>query len=108
MGGEVIGSQHHQPPVSNRSGVSLLVGSVQLTSSTSGGFSAYKTASTTCLRMLFIVFEEPKMLDFVEWLNYYSFFLFALYFFSTFLIFFVCLFFLRAAPTASGGSQDTG
>ena len=34
VGGEVIGTQHYQPSGSNRSGVSVLVGSVQLTSST--------------------------------------------------------------------------
>ena len=34
VGGEVIGSQHHQPSGSNQSGVCVLVVSVQLTSST--------------------------------------------------------------------------
>ena len=38
MGGEVIESQHHQPSGSNKSGVSVLVGSIQLTSSTWWGF----------------------------------------------------------------------
>ena len=39
VGGEIIGSQHHQPPASKRSGVYMLVGSLQSTSPTGGGFS---------------------------------------------------------------------
>ena len=38
VGGEVVGSQHHQPFGSNVSGVSMQVGSTQLTSSTGWGF----------------------------------------------------------------------
>ena len=38
IGGEVMVSQHHQPPGSSWSGVYVLVGSIQLTSSTSWGF----------------------------------------------------------------------
>ena len=34
VGGEVIRNQHHQPSGSNRSGVYVLVGSIQFTSST--------------------------------------------------------------------------
>ena len=81
MGGEVIGSQPHQPSGSSGSGVYVLVGSIQLTSSTGGGFSTCKTASRTWFRILSIVFEELNVLDFVEWLNYYDSFHFALYFF---------------------------
>ena len=38
VGGEVIGSQHHQPSASSRSGVCVLVGRIQLTSPTCWGF----------------------------------------------------------------------
>ena len=38
IGGEVMVSQHHQPSGSSWSGVYVLVGSIQLTSSTSWGF----------------------------------------------------------------------
>ena len=38
VGGEVSGSQHHQPSGSNQSGVYMLVGSIQLTSPTWWGF----------------------------------------------------------------------
>ena len=72
IGGDIIGSQFHQPSVSNWSGVYVLLGSIQLTSSTCGGFSTCKTAPRTWLRVLSIVLEEElKVLDFVEWLNYY-------------------------------------
>ena len=51
-GGKVIETEHHQPSASNWSGVYLLVGSIQLTSSTRGSFSICKTAQRTWLRML--------------------------------------------------------
>ena len=45
VGGEVIKSQHHQPSASNRSGVYVLVGSIQLTSSTWWGFPYLQNSS---------------------------------------------------------------
>ena len=63
---EVIGSQHHQPSGSSWSGVYMLAGNIQLTSSTSGGFSICKTAQKIWLRILSIALEaELKVLDFV-------------------------------------------
>ena len=57
---------------SNQSGVCMLVGSRQLTFPPGGGFSTCKTAPRTWLRILSVVLEEElKVLDFVEWLNYY-------------------------------------
>ena len=65
VGGEVVGSQHHQPG-SNQSGVNMLVGSVQLNPSTGGRFNICKTAQRAWLRILSIAFqEEPEVLDFV-------------------------------------------
>ena len=84
MGGEVIGSHHHQHSGSSRAGVDPLAGRVQPTLSPGGRFSTCKPAPRTWLRILPLVFEELKSLDFVEWLNYYC-FLFSQYF-STFLI----------------------
>ena len=71
VGGEVIGSQLHQPSGSSWSGVYVLVGSIPLTSCTSGDFGTCKIASRTWLRILSIVFEELKVLDFGEWLSYF-------------------------------------
>ena len=52
----------------------MLVGSVQLTSSTWWGFSSCRTAPSTWLRILSVALEEElKILDFVEWLKYYYF-----------------------------------
>ena len=45
VGCEVIGSQLHQPSGSNRSGVYMLVGSMQLTSSTWRGFQDLQNSS---------------------------------------------------------------
>ena len=45
VGGEVIGSQHHQPSGSNWSGVSKLLGSKELTSSTQWGFQYLQNSS---------------------------------------------------------------
>ena len=45
-----------------------------------GGIQHLQTASRTWLRILSIVFEELKFLDFVEWVNYYYCFLFSLHF----------------------------
>ena len=45
VGGAVIGSQYHQPSGSNRFGVYLLVGSMQLTSSTCWGFQYLQNSS---------------------------------------------------------------
>ena len=45
VGGEAIRSQHHQSYGSNRSGVYMLVGSIQLTSSTWWGFQYLKNSS---------------------------------------------------------------
>lgn len=54
-----------------------------LSPSTGGNFGTCKTASTTWLRTLSIVFEEPVILDLVEWLNYYHCFLFSLFYFTS-------------------------
>ena len=85
MDGEVIlGSQYHQPSGSNQSGVHVLVGSTRLTSSTGRGFSTWKIASKTWLRILPIVFEDDlKVLDLVEWLKNYYCFPFSLYFLTS-------------------------
>ena len=48
VGGEVTGSQHHQPSSCNWPGVSVLVGSIQLTFPTWWGFSICKTAQRYC------------------------------------------------------------
>ena len=45
VGGEIIGSQHHQPSGSKQSGVYMLVGSIQLTSSTWWGFQYLQNSS---------------------------------------------------------------
>ena len=45
VGGEVIGSQHHQPSGSNRSRVYVFVGSIQLTSSTWWDFQHLQNSS---------------------------------------------------------------
>ena len=45
VGGEVIGSQHHQPSSSNHSGIQALVSSIQLTSSTWWGFQYLQNSS---------------------------------------------------------------
>ena len=84
VGSEVIGSQCHHPCGSSWCGIHTLVGSTQLTSLAIGGvgFSTCKTASRTWLRVLFKVFEELKVLDFVEWLNNYYYFLFPFFFFN--------------------------
>ena len=64
VGGEVIESQHHQTG-SKWSGFSVLVGNMQLTSSTWWGFSVCKTAQRTGLRILSIVLKkELKVLEF--------------------------------------------
>ena len=64
VGGEVSGSQHHQTG-SKQSGFSVLVGSMQLISSTWWGFSICKTAQRTWLRILLIVLKkEVKVLEF--------------------------------------------
>lgn len=64
VGGEVIGSQHHQTG-SKWSGFSVLVGSMQLISSTWWGFSICKTAQRTWLRILLTVLKkELKVLEF--------------------------------------------
>ena len=82
MGDGITGSQHHQPSGSNWSGVYVFVGSIQLASSTSGGFSACKTASRTWLRIFPTVLEELKVLDFVEGLSIlFSFF--SVFFFNS-------------------------
>ena len=49
VGGEVIGSQHHQPSGSSRSVVSMLVDSVQLTSSTWWGLQCLQNSSKILL-----------------------------------------------------------
>ena len=48
VGGEVTGSQHHQPSNCNWPGVSVLVGSIQLPFPTWWGFSISKTAQRYC------------------------------------------------------------
>lgn len=48
VGGEVSGSQHHQPPGSPRSGVPLLVGSRPSTSPPGSGFSICRKAQRYC------------------------------------------------------------
>lgn len=54
----------------------MLVGCIQLTYSAGGSISTCKTAPGTWLRILPKIFEEPKTLDLVQWLNYYYRFLF--------------------------------
>ena len=51
VGGEVIGSQNHQPSGSNWSGVYVLVGSRQLTSPAYWGFQPLQNSSKTLLRI---------------------------------------------------------
>ena len=66
-----FGSQHHQPSGSNQSGVYVLVGSMQLISSTWWGLQYLQNSSGIWLRMLSIALEkELKVLDFVLWLSY--------------------------------------
>ena len=48
FGGEVSGSRHHQPSGSKRSGVYMLVGSIQFTSPPGRDFSICKTAQRYC------------------------------------------------------------
>ena len=66
-GGEVMESQHQQPSGSNRSGVYVLVGSRQLTSSTWCGFQYLQNSSKDVAQIIiYIVLEEElKALDFV-------------------------------------------
>ena len=45
VGGEVIGSQHHQPSDSSWSGVYVLMGSIKLTSFTWRGFQCLQNTS---------------------------------------------------------------
>ena len=52
VGGEVIRSQYYQPSGSKWSGICVLLGSIQLTSSSGGGFSCCKAAQRTWLRIL--------------------------------------------------------
>ena len=59
VGGEVIGSQHHQPLSSNKSGVCVLAGSIQLTSPTWWGFSNCKT--TQRYRFVYPVREDQDL-----------------------------------------------
>ena len=66
VGGEVIGSQHHQPSGSNQFGVYVLAGSIQLISSTWWGLQYLQTAQNLWLRILSIVLEEElKVHEFV-------------------------------------------
>lgn len=48
----------------------MLMGSIELTSSTCRGFNICKIALRTWLRILSIALDSLKVLDFVEWLNY--------------------------------------
>ena len=92
MCGEVVGCWCHQPSGSNWSGVYVLVGNIELTSSTRWGLNTCKTAPRTWIRVLFIGLEEElKLLNFVEWLNYYYSNLF-----NYFLFFFFPLYFLTS------------
>ena len=50
VGGEVIGCQHHQPSGSTPSGVSMFVGSIQLTSPTWWGLQYLQNSSKILLR----------------------------------------------------------
>ena len=64
-GGEVMGSQHHQPSGSNRPGVRMLVGNVQCTSPPGGSLNICKAVQRPGLRILSIALkEELKVLDF--------------------------------------------
>ena len=64
VGGEVTGSQHHQPSGSNQSGVYMLVGSIQYLLPPGGGFCTCKTVQKIELRILSIVLgEEIKFPD---------------------------------------------
>ena len=58
VGGEVIGTQHHQPSGSNWSRVYVLVANMQLTSSTWWEFQYLQNSSRIWLRILSIVLEE--------------------------------------------------
>ena len=63
VGGEVTGSQHHQPSGSSQSGVYVLVGSIL---PLGGCFCTCKTVQKIKLRILSIVLgEEIKVPDFV-------------------------------------------
>lgn len=74
VGDEVTGCQHLQPFGSHQSGVSELVGSSQLTSSTPWGLQYLQTPQRTRLRIRSVVLEEElEVLDFVEGLNSYYF-----------------------------------
>ena len=58
FGGQVSGNQHHQPSGSNGSGVCVLVGSIQLVSSTQWGFQYLQNSS----KILFCIsLEEPSL-----------------------------------------------
>ena len=86
VGGEVTGSQCHQPSGSKCLGSMCLWAAPRWLLPPSGGFHTCGTVSRTGLRILSVVFEEWKVPDFVEWLNYYYCFLFSLYFFFISLI----------------------
>ena len=61
VGGEVIGSQRHQPSGSNQSGSTCSGAASSGLLPPGGGFSTWQTARRTWLRILSIVFEElPK------------------------------------------------
>lgn len=91
MGGEVLESQQPQPSCSNRSGVSVLSGQQGGNQAPraacrcgllppAGGSSACSAAPRAGLRVSSTVFEELMVLDMVEWLNYWHYFLLSVFF----------------------------
>ena len=69
-GGKVSGSQHHQPACSNKSGVSMLVGSRELTSPTWWGVQCLHSSSKVLLCLLSLEGNQDLSRDFtiVSWL----------------------------------------
>ena len=72
--GEIIGSQSHQPSGSSCWRSMCLLINMQLMFFNWCGFQCLQNSSRVWLRIFSIVFEEElKVLDLVEWLNYYYF-----------------------------------
>lgn len=85
-GGEATKSRHHQLSGSNWSGVSVLAGSTRLLSSTPWGFQYLQNSCKDTAQAVSIDFvKKRKVLDFVQWVNYYCFALF------DFVFFFFCI-----------------
>ena len=85
MGARVI----YQPSGSNQSwgeGVYMLVGSIQLTSSTWWGRQHLQNSSKDRAQHIMVHEEELNVLEFAEWLNYYYFVLLDCFPFSLYLL----------------------